>query len=79
MDPTLTNLRSLIAEHAVIDADQIGITDTLADIGLDSLDIIELVLEIEEHFEIEIAEDQYPDTSTSVAHLHDLIETLQAA
>ena len=76
---SLANLLALVADHAVIAPDQIGAFDTLRSLGLDSLDIVDLVLEIEAHFEIEIAEHQYPDTSTTVAHLHDLIQTLQAS
>jgi acyl carrier protein len=76
---TLPNLTALIAEHAVIDADQIGHTDTLGDLGFDSLDIVELVLDIEEQFEIDLPETSHPETTTTVAQIHDLIQTLQAA
>ena len=76
---TLTRLRSLIAEHAVIDADQIGHADTLGSLGLDSLDIIELVLDVEEHFEIDLPETSHPETTTSIADLHDAIQKAQAA
>lgn len=76
---TLTNLLALVADHAVVDADQIGHTDTLGSLGLDSLDLVELVLDVEEQFEIDLPETLHPETTTSIAELHDLIQTLQAA
>jgi len=74
MDTTLTNLRSLIADYAVIDADQIGTFDSLRSLGLDSLDSIELVSEIEDLFDVEFT-DPLPGPDITLAELHTLIQT----
>jgi hypothetical protein len=76
MDPILaplTAIKALIADFAVLDVAQIRPADTLGDLGLDSLDLIQLVLEIE------VPEARHPETSTRISEIHDLIQTLQAA
>jgi acyl carrier protein len=71
--PTLTNLIELLADFACVEPASIGMTDTLADIGIeDSLDHAQIISEIEEQFEIEIPEDEAP-TLTTIAALHDAI------
>lgn len=79
MDTTLENLRSLIADFAIVDPVSINLTDTLGSLGLDSLDLLQLGLEVEEEFEIELPEGSGLVRETAVAELHDLIQTLQAA
>jgi acyl carrier protein len=76
---TLDNLTALIEAHTIVDADLIESNYTLHDLGLDSLDIIELVLDVEELFDIDIPQIRMPKPATSIAELHDLIQTLQAA
>ena len=73
-DPTLTNLIALIADYAVVDGDLIGFMDTLDSLGIDSLDHIQLILEVEEHFEIEIPEN-VAGRCLTVADLHHAIQT----
>jgi acyl carrier protein len=75
---TLQTLASLIT--ARLDVPQsIDFTDTLGDLGLDSFDIIVLVLDVEDHFQIELPETRHPETTTSIAELHDTIQAAQAA
>ena len=74
--PTLSALIQILSDKAILYPEQIQISDTLKDIGLDSLDIIQLVHEIEDHFEITLPESAYPDPTTTVATLH---ATLQKA
>jgi len=71
-DDTLTNLIALLADYTGIATDDITFTDTLADLGIDSLDFTQLILEIEEHFEIEIPEETASRCLT-VADLHQAI------
>ena len=72
--PILTQLIQILSDKAILYPEQIQISDTLKDIGLDSLDIIQLVREIEDHFEITLPESAYPDPTTTVATLHDAIQ-----
>ena len=71
-DPTLTNLRSLLAAYTGRDAGSIELTDTLGSYGIDSLEHIQLILDVEEQFEIVIPEDDGPLIVT-VAGLYDAI------
>ena len=46
----------------------------IEDIGADSLDIIELVMELEREFGIQILDDEIDDNFTTVGHLIDFIQ-----
>jgi acyl carrier protein len=49
----------IVCDHLAVNKDQV--TDTtsfIEDIGADSLDIVELVMELEEEFDIQIPDDQ---------------------
>lgn len=48
-------------------------TDIIMELDGDSLDVIEIVIDIEEHFDISIAEDDL----TKVRYIKDLIELVQ--
>lgn len=74
---TLTNLISLVADYASVPEESISISDNLADHGIDSLDHCQLIIEVEDLFEIEIP-DAIAPTLTTVAALHDAIITAQA-
>lgn len=55
--------------------DEISSDDNLIeDIGADSLDIIELVMELEREFGIQILDDEIDDNFTTVGHLIDFIQ-----
>lgn len=69
---TLPNLIALLATYACVPEDSIGLLDPLADIGLDSLDQVQLIQEVEEHFEIEIPAEDAAHLTT-VAALFDAI------
>ena len=55
--------------------DEIGSDDNLIDdIGADSLDIMELVMEMEREFNIQIHDDEIDKNFTTVGHLIDYIQ-----
>jgi acyl carrier protein len=72
MDPTLENLKSIIADLIGRQPEDIELLDTLASLGLDSLDKTELILTCENAFDIEIPEDD-ADGIITVAGLYDAI------
>lgn len=66
----------LIADHLDISVSKIKVTDHLInDLGADSLDSIELVLQLEKLFDIEISDEQI-DSIDTVQSILDLIDDL---
>ncbi|MCY6353699.1 acyl carrier protein [Clostridium sp. ZS2-4] len=52
---TFEKIRKVIAEHLDMKEGEISLTSTFADdLGIDSLDIFEIVMELEDEFEMEI-------------------------
>ncbi len=51
---TIEKVKELLAEHMEMDASEITETTTFEDLGLDSLDVVEIMMEMEDEFEIEI-------------------------
>ncbi len=71
---TLDTVKEVIAAYLDIDVDTIGEqTELVEDLGLDSLDSIELVMEIEEKMGLELADDDMDGIKT-VGQLADVIE-----
>ena len=68
---------ALTAEHLGIDADSISETSSFKeDLGVDSLDLFELVMELEEEFSIEIPSEDLDNLAT-VADVAKYIEDHQ--
>ena len=67
-------VKDILADQFGIPAESIGIDDNLLDLGADSLDVIEIVMELEGHFRITIEEDEYAEGST-VASIVRLVES----
>lgn len=44
----------IMAKHTSVDASQITDQSTLEDLGIESLDLVEIIFEIEETFDVEI-------------------------
>lgn len=57
----------IIAEYLDKDASEISATETFAEIGLDSLDIMELVMQIEEELDCKIELSQELNTIEKLA------------
>jgi acyl carrier protein len=72
MDCTLQNLISLVAEHAIVDPADITPESAFGSLGFDSLDHIELIIEAEDLFNVEIPE-QVANACHTVGDLHQAI------
>jgi acyl carrier protein len=54
MQDVFEKVRALIAEKKGIDANEVNITDSFEDLNMDSLDSVELISELEDHFKVSI-------------------------
>lgn len=68
-------LRALIVETLEIDEDEITLEATFDDLGLDSLDIVELIMAAEDEFDISIGDDVLENINT-VEDVVDLLTDL---
>ncbi|KAA3383952.1 acyl carrier protein, partial [Akkermansia muciniphila] len=59
-----------------VDAEAVTIDSTLEDLGADSLDAVELIMALEEEYDLEIAEDD-AKAMKSVKNIVDYIESKQ--
>ena len=58
-------VKAIIAENLGVNADEIKITSSfIDDLGADSLDIVELVMQMEEEFEVEIPDEEAENIKT---------------
>lgn len=77
--PTLKeDLRALIAEIIEKDADAIGDDVLLRDLGVDSMQAIEIISDIERRYQLKIAESEFKNIST-LASAHRFVEEKLAA
>lgn len=54
-EQVLADVKQIVAESAGMPAEQIRETHTLlTDLGCDSLEIVEIVMEVEEHFDVSV-------------------------
>jgi acyl carrier protein len=68
-------VRDIIAEELGIEPDDIKEDSDLAeDLGADSLDAIELIMEIESQFDVEIADSE----ATKIKQVSDIVKYLEA-
>ena len=51
---TFEKVQNLLAEHLDMDASEINEATTFEDLGIDSLDTVEIMMEMEDEFDIEI-------------------------
>jgi acyl carrier protein len=72
-----TRVMEIVSEHLAVAKDKLTRqTNFIEDIGADSLDIVELVMELEEEFDIQIPDDQAEKIKT-VGEAIDYIEAKQ--
>ena len=69
---TLEKVKKILADHLEIDENEIDEETTLDDLGVDSLDAVEIVMELEDEFGIEIQSDEI---GNSVKDFVDYIES----
>mgnify|MGYP000647356755 CR=1 FL=1 len=59
MSDTADRVKKIVVEHLGVEADKVTeAASFIDDLGADSLDIVELVMELEEEFDIQIPDDQ---------------------
>lgn len=51
---TFDKIKALIAEHLDIEEETITMETTFEDLGIDSLDTVELMMEVEDEFGVEV-------------------------
>lgn len=51
---TFEKVQNLLAEHLEMDASEITEATTFEDLGIDSLDTVEIMMEMEDEFNVEI-------------------------
>jgi acyl carrier protein len=74
MGRTLETVKTIIGEYVNRDANDIKDTDHLIDdLGLDSLDSIEVIMNIEEKLGIELGDDELSEVS-NVAQLAEILD-----
>ncbi|MDB4931994.1 MAG: hypothetical protein JWM10_4478 [Myxococcaceae bacterium] len=72
------DLRALIAEIIEKDAESIGDDVLLRDLGVDSMQAIEIISDIERRYQLKIAESEFKNIST-LANVHRFVEEKLAA
>ena len=70
---TLETLKDILHENLDIDAESVTLEASFDDLGIDSLDMVELISELEERCEIEFGE---PEGLETVGQLVEYIDSL---
>jgi acyl carrier protein len=77
-DDIALRVRHLIASAMLRDPEEISLDSSLADLHVDSLDRVEIVMDTEEAFNVEISDAEAEEVQT-VAQLVELVEKLLQA
>ena len=72
-DETFAKVADIVAEKLGIEKSRVTRESTLADLGADSLDLVEIVMKFEEQFGIEI-NDEDAEKMTTVSQVVDYIQ-----
>ncbi|MBP0981785.1 MAG: acyl carrier protein [Oscillospiraceae bacterium] len=75
MNENFSKVAKVLAEYKEIDAAEINMETTFEELGFDSLDIVEIVMNLEEVFDLEL---EMNDKLVDVKSLVEYIESLQA-
>ncbi|WP_368654783.1 acyl carrier protein [Ornithinibacillus sp. 4-3] len=74
MDGIFERVKEIIVNQLDVDADQVTMEASFADdLDADSLDVVELVMELEDEFDLEIADDEAEKIATvgdAVEYIH---------
>lgn len=65
-------IRSIVAEQLGVDEDKITMTTTFEDLEADSLDLFQVIIEIEEAFSVQI------EDAESIKSIKDLMDYIEA-
>lgn len=68
-------VKAIMADKLSISEDEITMESTFEDLGADSLDIVELVMALEEEFDIEISDEQ-AESAKKVGDVVNYLKTL---
>ena len=71
---TIDDIREVMSENLDIEADTIAEDPTLESLGVDSLDMVELICDLEERCDVEIGE---PEVIETVGQLAAYIDSLR--
>ncbi len=73
-------VKEVIVESLSVDAEKVTPESTLADLGADSLDQVEIIMALEEKFDIELSDDETnPEKLPNVQAVYDVIAKKVAA
>jgi acyl carrier protein len=75
MTTTLERVQGILTKQKSLAPERITPESTLESLGLDSLDLIELLFEVEDEFKIRIPQDG--STALQTATVQDVIDTIQ--
>ncbi len=64
---TIEKIKELVADHLEIDASEITETTTFQDLDADSLDTVEILMELEDEFGVEIKQGEIGKTVADLA------------
>ena len=70
----LEKIKEIIGEHLDMDTSEITADTTFEDLGIDSLETVEIMMELEDEFEIEIS---VSDIGKTVGSLVSYIESIK--
>ena len=77
MDAILERVRSIIGNHLNVDAQVINMDTTFKELEADSLDVVEMVMSLEDEFDIEIPDEQAENIETIrqiVEYIHSVLK-----
>ena len=67
-------VKEIIVDELGVDAEAVTIDSTLEDLGADSLDAVELIMQIEEEFEVEIPD----EVASNMKTVKDIVDYIEA-
>ncbi len=75
MDTIFERVRSIISNHLNLDAQAIKLETTFQELEADSLDVVEIVMSLEDEFDLEIPDEQ----AENIASVGQIVEYIKGA